>query len=397
MLYQYFDKLLRASSASLLFSCIFAALTTATMAADAIPNIPSEGKKLQDFVPAGWQIFKQADGDLNGDAVKDYAFILVKAGDNPESGCLETPTRTARLVIVLHGSSNGQLKKACVSKGAIMQGDIGNDFALLVVDIAITKGNLIISNGNGATSIEQFESKYRYQKGKYELIGLTDNSGYTRDDAYYTEDVNLNNSYTETEARKGSKTTSSEAFYWLRAGLVTNAPKMDGTFREEEWPGLAIKLKTKSNIAKGANAWKGPADLSAEIRAIHTDTDLYICAKTTHKTPNEAASLRLFGNKKKIFSPVQSKTYKSSSGEYIEAKFPIKALKPAIGGNYGRIAAKYQRYDLSVEIVEPASPSTPEMILSTSCTAEKRPGFIGLPKSPWLPTLESWDWANRDQ
>lgn len=397
MLENYCGKLLRASKASLFCCAISLALSASATAVDSIPALPTQGKKLSDFVPTGWQIFKQAEGDLNGDGVKDYAFILVKTGDNPESGCLDTPIRTPRLVIVLHGSANGELKKACVSKGAIMQGDIGNDFALLVVDITIAKGNIIISNGNGATSIEQYESKYRYQNGKYELIGLTDSSGNSREDAYYTEDANLNTSYTETESRKGNTVTNSNAFYCLRAGLVNKAPQMDGTFRAEEWPGLPLKLKAKANIATGASAWKSPADLSAEIRGVHSDSDLYICAKTTHKTPNEAATLRLFGNKKKVFAATQIKTYKTATGEYIEARFPLTALKPAIAGNFGRVPAKYSRYDLSVQIVEPQSPNVPEMVLSSSCNAEKRQGLIGLAKSAALPTLESWDWSNRDE
>lgn len=41
-----------------------------------IPKLRSTGRGAQDFAPPGWQVEKQASGDLNGDGRPDLAFVL---------------------------------------------------------------------------------------------------------------------------------------------------------------------------------------------------------------------------------------------------------------------------------------------------------------------------------
>ncbi len=62
-----------------------------------VKDIPPEGKSLVDFVPKGWTVEDQANGDLNGDGVSDIAAILVQ--DKPDSA----EDEPQRAVIVLLG------------------------------------------------------------------------------------------------------------------------------------------------------------------------------------------------------------------------------------------------------------------------------------------------------
>lgn len=385
----------------------FAADCAAVLGAQsqAFPEIPLQGKGISDFVPPGWSIFKQADGYLNGDKIVDHALILVKQGDNPEAGCQETGfSKLLRPVIVLHGEPGGGLKRVCLSPGAVMNGQVANNFALLAVGIDILKGNIVVSNGNGATQVAAFDSKYRWQNDRYELIGLSESTACIRDNSSHTRDTNLNTSNTDVSDSSGGdpdtgkgSTDSAYSYYGLRAGLVETPPAMDGVFKKEEWPGPVVELKRRVNLAAPKGSWHGPADFSAELYGVHTATDLFLCAKVTDKTPDKAVSIKLFGGGKNIYLPQQCNVQLTKDGEFIEARFPLSSLKKAKALNYSRLPLGYDALDLSVRIVEPGKDGAPNTVLSTSCDKEKHSGMVLLTRSAALPTLENWDWALRDQ
>jgi hypothetical protein len=54
-----------------------------------VKDLPHAGKSLVDFLPTGWRVEDEANGDLNGDGVSDIAAILVQgepvsAEDEPQ-------------------------------------------------------------------------------------------------------------------------------------------------------------------------------------------------------------------------------------------------------------------------------------------------------------------------
>lgn len=373
-------------------------------AAPPLPEIPQQGMSPSDFVPKGWTIFKQATGDLTGDGRDDYALILTKDGDNPEAGYVDSDfSELLRPLVVLQAEA-GVLQKVCVSPGAVMNGQIANDFALLAVDVKIANGNIVVTNANGATSVASYESKYRLQNNKYQLIGFTEMNGNTRESVFSTRDCNLNTSYTKVEDTEGVNLQSGKpshkseySFYSVRAGLVKSPPSMSGAFNKDEWPGLAVWLKRKVNVAKGKANWHDPSDLSAEVYGVHTSTDLFICAKVTRKVPNPDDVIRLVGDDKKTLVPQQTAFLPTDGGALIEARYPLSALKKASIGAFGRIPRGFDLLELSVEIVESDQSGAPGMVLSTSCDEENHRGMIALTKSVDLPTLENLDWAHRDQ
>ena len=69
----------------------------------AIRTIAAEGKAKENFVPKGWEIVSQAEGDLNGDKLIDAALTLGLTEDargmldNSENSCQSPPY----IVIVL--------------------------------------------------------------------------------------------------------------------------------------------------------------------------------------------------------------------------------------------------------------------------------------------------------
>ncbi len=380
-----------------------------------VPAIPTTGKTVKDFIPSGWELFidaaesetpKPASGDLNKDKIADLAFIVVRKGDNPTWGWHEKYAKTPRPVVVLHGRSDGTFERACVSNGAIMNGSIGNDFALCAVPIAIKNGVLTINNGNGATAIENYNLKFRLQGGKYELIGFTNDSGNTRSGFFNTMDSNLNTGYTTVETKDGinmktgaAKSTKKYAYYSLRAGLVSSAPGLDDAPKAEQ---PSVNLENKWNLVQGEKSWQGPGTFSGKLQGMRTKTDLVIRAIVTDKDAGDKVSVRLAGPKGKLIEPDKVEQKDSTDGgkktKVLLARFAMSKLKQYKIEQYGRVTKGYDTLGLSVQLVAKAGSGTgvPKMILSTSADKEKHQGEIRLTKTVELATLENWDWKTAD-
>lgn len=57
-------------------STLCLALSVAGQAWSQSLAFPGEGKQAADFVPAGWEIMREAKGDLNGDGLEDLALVI---------------------------------------------------------------------------------------------------------------------------------------------------------------------------------------------------------------------------------------------------------------------------------------------------------------------------------
>ena len=393
------NRLMTGSMAAVL-ALLMGLAATASSPAKLVPVMPDQGKDPSDFVPTGWRIFKHASGTLTENGGKDYAMILTEEGDNPEAGYTESGfAKYPRPLVILHADANGAWKKACVSPGAVMNGSLANDFALLAVDVKIQKNNVIVSNGNGATLGESFDCTYRLRDGKYEMIGFTDSGGNTREGSSFCNDSNLITGYTIMQEEiddisTGAATHQSKySFYNLRAGLSQSTPLLNGFYTKEKYPGPCVELKRAVNVAVGGTIWHSPADLSAELHAVHTKSDLFICASITHRGGTKAPYMRLVAGKKYI-APAQVVDKSVGDIDVIEARFPLSSLPVQDAGTTERIQLDYKLVEASIQIVEPAQSGSPSMIISTSCDRERHHGVVHLTKSAELPTLETWDWQH---
>ena len=130
-----------------------------------VKDIPPEGKSLVDFVPQGWTVEDQANGDLNGDGVSDIAAILVQG--KPD-GAEDEPQRA---VIVLLGRDNEKFIPAGTNdKFLECRGCLGVKEA---VGISIKKGVIIVDQMSGSREFSNETWRFRYdpKTQRFVLIG----------------------------------------------------------------------------------------------------------------------------------------------------------------------------------------------------------------------------------
>ncbi len=151
---------MRKHGISLLLVSIF--IVSARSEGFPVKSLPAEGRSLQAFVPRGWSVEQQANGDLNGDGVSDIAAILVQTKAEDED---------QRALIVLFGHAGGNLTLAgtndkliqCKGCGGIKEG----------VEVEIRKGIAIVEQDSGSREFARGTWRFRYdaQARRFLMIG----------------------------------------------------------------------------------------------------------------------------------------------------------------------------------------------------------------------------------
>jgi len=147
----------------------------------AIETITLEGRTVESFVPKGWEIISRADGDLNGDGLKDAAISLGLTEDNREM--LDTSEDNYEsppyIVAVLFGKKDGGFKRFAVNGRLYPQyGD-----APMSVEI---KNGVLVTNQNfrdGWAIDATFRFRFDAAENKLMLIGF-DLEHYSRTSIY---------------------------------------------------------------------------------------------------------------------------------------------------------------------------------------------------------------------
>ena len=75
-------------------------------------QIPLEADTPEKFVPKGWKIEEQLQGDLNRDSLADYALKLIE--DKREKESDDMPTERQRALVVVLQKEGGRLARAAV-------------------------------------------------------------------------------------------------------------------------------------------------------------------------------------------------------------------------------------------------------------------------------------------
>lgn len=159
------------------------------------PKISKFGSKVSSFVPSGFKIVKSARGDLNSDGHKDIALHIIGTSSkflyNSEDGWVKDFDTNPRILLILfYESKNGRYRLVEQNNEFIPQRDAPNQSEPFQ-DLSIRRGVLRIdfelwvsAGGWGATNANH---KFRFQNGKFYLIGA-DREDYMRNDsmAYVT-------------------------------------------------------------------------------------------------------------------------------------------------------------------------------------------------------------------
>lgn len=137
-----------------------------------LKQVAVEGSSVQDFVPRGWKIEGQTDGDLNADSKPDTALKLIE--DLPEEDAGGALNIRYRALLVLLRTETGKLQRAaagtrllqCTGCGGMLGGSGGGD-------ISIEKGVLVVYQLAGSRESMDLTQRFRYDPRlkRFVLIG----------------------------------------------------------------------------------------------------------------------------------------------------------------------------------------------------------------------------------
>ena len=156
---------------------------------------------VQDFVPQGWKLTQQADGDLNGDGRADKVLVLQQQNtanwrDNEALGAPRL-NLNPRTLLVLWNTPQGY--REAVRNTTLLPSENSEDTPCLVDPlqedgISIRKQVLIVDLhywlSCGSYSVNHMQYKFRHQQDAWPLIGLDVNSGSRN--SYDTEQSSYN-------------------------------------------------------------------------------------------------------------------------------------------------------------------------------------------------------------
>lgn len=189
-------------------------------------------KELQ---PAGSEILDTVEGDLDGDKIPERVVIYTTA-DEGELGKIRE--------IQIQKKSGGTWMILSKSRNAILESAGGGMMGDPYQETTIEKGILNITQAGGSSWKWGYTDKYRFQNGRFELIGHS--STYGRPGDYWTEvDFNLStgqlnyNKEVENTAEYGQ----SRQEIYIKKGL-----KIDLQNRNQKEQRKIILPKTKEEV-----------------------------------------------------------------------------------------------------------------------------------------------------
>lgn len=172
----------------------------------AVPAIPKTGKTLGAFVPAGWKILKQAEGDLNKDNLPDAAVILAS---RQEDGNSEDAMEAPRPLLLLLKQSDGSYALSGMSPDLILCKMCGGVFGNPLEDLKVERGTVVVKHYGGSNDKWGSTHRFRFQDGDWYLIGQTEMSHNGLSGEHHETDKNLvTGDVVQTDTDDKGKTTT---------------------------------------------------------------------------------------------------------------------------------------------------------------------------------------------
>lgn len=132
---------------------------------------PKTARSPTEFVPAGYVVFEQIQGDLNKDNQVDYVLIIKgtdKANFVKDEGRGELDRNRRGIIIALKNNDRYELaleNRDCFSS----ENEDGGVYFSPELDVSIKKGNLLVHYAHGRYGYWTYN--FRYQNSDFELIG----------------------------------------------------------------------------------------------------------------------------------------------------------------------------------------------------------------------------------
>jgi hypothetical protein len=137
--------------------------------------VPATADDVQKFVPPGWKIEEQIKGDLNADAVADYALKLVE--DKRDKDASGDPTERYRALVIVLQEASGKLTRAAVAGKLLQCTRCGGAFYGVVeapATVEIKNGIIEVNQDHGSRNLTNTYYKFRYDPAtrQFVLIGF---------------------------------------------------------------------------------------------------------------------------------------------------------------------------------------------------------------------------------
>lgn len=141
------------------------------------PALPKTAARPADFIPSGWKIMGEAEGDLNGDKRKDFALVIRATQPKfitTHDGLGESPFDTnPRILAVLFWENDGY-KLALQSNSFIAMADfptMSEPFQTVKIENGVLRLDFELFLSAGGWGMSNQNYKFRFQNGKFVLIG----------------------------------------------------------------------------------------------------------------------------------------------------------------------------------------------------------------------------------
>lgn len=189
----------------------------------------------KEFQPKGSTVIETVDGDLDGDQIPEKV-IIYNTKDTAEYGNIRE--------IQILKKVDGKWTILEKSRNAILKSGDGGMMGDPYQDTEIRKGILMITQAGGSSWKWGYTDKYRFQNGRFELIGYSSSSGKPEE---YSTDVDFNLSTGQLTFEKEVENTKeygpSKKETLIKKGLKINLQNRNQDKRRE-----IILPKTKEKV-----------------------------------------------------------------------------------------------------------------------------------------------------
>lgn len=152
------------------------------------PALAKSGKSLKDFVPAGWKILKQAEGDLNKDNVPDAVLVIASLQEDSNT---EDAVEAPRPLLILFKQADGSFVLSGSHPDFILCKMCGGVFGDPLDNVMIERGTVVVSHYGGSNQKWGSTHRFRFQDGDWYLIGQTEMNHHGITGEHHETDKNL--------------------------------------------------------------------------------------------------------------------------------------------------------------------------------------------------------------
>ncbi|MEO6725515.1 MAG: hypothetical protein ABIU20_02790 [Blastocatellia bacterium] len=140
-----------------------------------VAKLPGKAAMVREFVPSGWTIEAQIEGDLNKDSIPDLAVTLVE--QMPANADKDNPPERQRALLLLFKTTDGKFSRAALANKVLLCTRCGGAFYGMVetpVNVEISNGVVIVKQEYGSRELteETFRFRYEPESRQFAFIGM---------------------------------------------------------------------------------------------------------------------------------------------------------------------------------------------------------------------------------